>query len=279
MEKCQKNRSLQKITYLNRILLTQFSYLRLTSTRWQTAIIFHKETRMKKTTSILLALLFVAAVFGNCKEDKKDDTPVLALLLYANDQLSGNCATVTRNSTTSYSVSLSTVPKGGCKVNQTKAEAEASFNTQKTNVLAFFTKAGSVCDTSATFTTNYFNTQITNSNNQTDSAFAATVEKTRAFSVGNLVTESALKLKNTDGRTDAQIAAMSPGSLNDLFFSTAITLAGNVSASCATAVKALDQTTADALTSTPPTKLVSSSCTYGSSAAATTKCATLATEF
>ncbi|MCW7459731.1 hypothetical protein ND856_07655 [Leptospira bandrabouensis] len=234
---------------------------------------------MKKTTSILLALLFVAAVFGNCKEDKKDDTPVLALLLYANDQLSGNCATVTRNSTTSYSVSLSTVPKGGCKVNQTKAEAEASFNTQKTNVLAFFTKAGSVCDTSATFTTNYFNTQITNSNNQTDSAFAATVEKTRAFSVGNLVTESALKLKNTDGRTDAQIAAMSPGSLNDLFFSTAITLAGNVSASCATAVKALDQTTADALTSTPPTKLVSSSCTYGSSAAATTKCATLATEF
>jgi len=276
----KKYDSSEKNTYLNRILLTHFPYLRLTSTRWQTAIIFHKETRMKKTTSILLALLFVAAVFANCKPKEEDDnTPVLALLLYANDQLSGNCATVTRNAANSYSASLTSVPKGGCKVNTTKAEAEASFNTQKTNILAFYTKAGSACDTTATFVTTQINTQITNSNNQTDAAFAATVEKTRAISVSNLVTESALKLKNTDGRTDAQIAAMTPGNLNDLFYNTAITYAGFVSATCATAVKALDATTSAALTSTPPTKLTSSSCTYGSAAAATTKCATLSTEF
>lgn len=233
---------------------------------------------MKKTTSILLALLFVAAVFGNCKKDEKDDTPVLALLLYANDQLSGNCATVTRNAANNYSASLTSVPKGGCKINTTKAEAEASFNTQKTNILAFYTKAGSVCDTTATFVTTQINNQITTSNNKSDATFAADVEKTRAYSVGNLVVETALKLKN-DGRTDAQIAAMTPGNLNDLFYNTAITYAGFVSATCATAVKALDATTSAALTSTPPTKLTSSSCTYGSAAAATTKCATLSTEF
>ncbi|TGM59347.1 hypothetical protein [Leptospira vanthielii] len=236
---------------------------------------------MKKTTSILLALLFVAAVFANCKPKEEDDnTPVLALLLYANDQLSGNCATVTRNAANSYSASLTSVPKGGCKVNSTKAEAEASFNTSKTNILAFYTKAGSTCDTSATFATAQINAAITASNNQTDAAFAATVEKTRAFTVSNLVTESALKLKNTDGRTDAQIAATTPATLNELFLASAIQYAGFAAATnCVTALKALDATASAALTSTPPTKLASSSCTYGSAQPATTKCATLSTEF
>lgn len=232
---------------------------------------------MKKTTSILLALLFVAAVFGNCKKDEKDDTPVLALLLYANDQLSGNCATVTKNAANSYSASLTSVPKGGCKINTTKAEAEASFNTLKTNVLAYYTKAGSDCSAVATGFTNNVNAAITNSNNKSDATFAADVEKTRAYSVGNLVVETALKLKN-DGRTDAQIAAMSPGSLEEYFFKTAIDSAAAVPA-CVTAVKALNQTSADALTSNPPTKLTSSSCTYGSVQPAATKCVSLATEF
>ncbi|MCW7470122.1 hypothetical protein [Leptospira kanakyensis] len=236
---------------------------------------------MKKTTSILLALLFVAAVFANCTpKEEKDNTPVLALLLYANDQLSGNCATVTRNNTTSYSASLTSVPKGGCKISSSKAEVEASYNTQKTNVVAYFTKAGSSCDPVTTAFNNSVNTLITNSNNTDDATFAASVEKQRAFSIGNLVTESTLKLKNTDGRTDAQIAAMSPASLDEMFFLTAISTAGNAGVvACVTALKALNQTAADALTSTPPTKVALSSCTYGSAQPATTKCATLNTEF
>ncbi|TGK47879.1 hypothetical protein EHQ16_01200 [Leptospira kanakyensis] len=235
---------------------------------------------MKKTTSILLPLLFVATVFANCTpKEEKDNTPVLALLLYANDQLSGNCAIVTRNSTTSYSASLNSVPKGGCKINSTKAEVEASYNTQKTNVVAFFTKAGSSCDAVTTAFNNSVNTLITNTNNTDDATFAASVEKQRAFSIGNLVTESTNTLKAA-GRTDAQIAATSPASLDEMFFVTAISTAGNAGvAACVTALKALNQAAADALTSTPPTKVALSSCTYGSAQPATSKCATLNSEF
>lgn len=280
MQKCQNLVGSQKFAYLNRILLTQFSYLRLTSTRWQTAIIFHKETRMKKTTSILLALLFVAAVFGNCKEEEKDDNTVLALLLYANDQLSGNCATVTRNSSTSYSATITSVPKGGCKVASTKAEYEESIKTVKTKVLGYYTNQGASCNSSAAIATTQLDNLITTSNNKSDATFAADVEKQRAFTVGNLVTETALTLKNTDGRTDAQIAAMKPGTLEQYFLSTAIAYANAIGAtSCVNLMKNIDLEGATGLTSNPPTIITSKTCTYGSSASATTKCATLNTEF
>ncbi|WP_198288804.1 hypothetical protein [Leptospira vanthielii] len=243
---------------------------------------------MKKTTSILLALLFVAAVFANCKPKEEDDnTPVLALLLYANDQLSGNCATIVKQGT-AYAANLSVVPKGGCKVSQTKAEAVASLETQRNSIVAFYTKAGSACDAVAASVTTTYNSFITNTNNTADATYAASAALQRAVSISNIVTES----KNTlvvQGRTEAQIAATKPGNLNDLFFASAFQTAAGVPA-CATAVKALDQTSADALTSTPPTKIVSSACGYGTGASyttssgvtlplATTKCATLNTEF
>ncbi|PJZ44752.1 hypothetical protein [Leptospira brenneri] len=232
---------------------------------------------MKKTTPILLTLLFFVTSFANCKaESKEDNTPLLAFLLYTNDQLSGNCAIVTKNSATSYSVSITPTPKGACKVDRTKAEVEATYNTTKNNIIAYYTKAGSVCDSSVTSITNGINTQITNSNNTNDATFEASVASKRAFSVPNLVVETAAKLKN-DGRTEAQIAATSPTSLDDYFYVAAVE--GSSTTACANALKAMNQTLIDAVTSTPPTKLIFSTCTYGSAEPATTKCATLNTEF
>lgn len=277
MEKCQKNRSLQKITYLNRILLTQFSYLRLTSTRWQTAIIFHKETRMKKTTSILLALLFVAAVFGNCKEDKKDDTPVIALLLYANDQLSGNCASITKASATSYTATLISVPKGGCSQQATKEAAAAQTKSTLEKLTAIYTKAGSNCNATLTGVTTSFNNNINTLNNMTVDQYNATLVNAKMIAIGNLVTESYNTLKNA-GRTDEQIAATRPGSLEDYYTMNAVLYATQAAqTACITAIK--DSGATAGLFTTPATVLANSSCTYGSSQPATTKCATLATEF
>lgn len=278
MQKCQNLVGSQKFAYLNRILLTQFSYLRLTSTRWQTAIIFHKETRMKKTTSILLALLFVAAVFANCKpKEDKDDTPVLALLLYANDQLSGNCASVTKASATSYTATLVSVPKGGCSLSATKEAAAAQTKSTLEKLTAIYTKAGSNCNATLTVVTTNFNNNITNLNNMTVDQYNATIANSKYIPIGNLVTESYSTLKNA-GRTDEQIAATRPGSLEDYYTMNAVLYATQAAqTACITAIK--DSGATAGLFTTPATVLASSSCTYGSSQPATTKCATLATEF
>ncbi|MDF3820678.1 hypothetical protein P3G55_12245 [Leptospira sp. 96542] len=233
---------------------------------------------MKKTISTLLALLFVAAVFTNCEKDKEDNTPLLVLLLAA-DQLGGNCATITRQSTTSYSATITVVPKGACKVNQTKAEAVTSAETSKTTILGFYTRAGASCDATKTTVTTLLDNDINTTKNKTDAAYAEDVAKLRALSVGSLIVETTAKLKN-DGRTDAQIAAMSLGTIDDLGLYSAAEYARILTqTACQNAVKALNQASADAIFSNPPTKLVTSSCTYGSSAAAGTKCATLNLEF
>lgn len=266
----------KKNTYLNRILLTHFPYLRLTSTRWQTATIFHKETRMKKTTSILLALLFVAAVFANCKPKEEDDnTPVLALLLYANDQLSGNCASITKASATSYTATLISVPKGGCSQQATKEAAAAQTKSTLEKIAAIYAKAGSNCNATSTAVTTNFNNNVTAINNMTEDQYKATLVNNKMIAIGNLVTESYNTLKAA-GRTDEQIAATRPGSLEDYYVMNAVLFAG-LQPACITAIK--DSGATAGLFTTPPTVVAFSSCTYGSSQPAATKCATLNTEF
>ncbi|MCW7493909.1 hypothetical protein ND861_14665 [Leptospira sp. 2 VSF19] len=230
---------------------------------------------MKKTTSILLALLFVAAVFGNCKKDEKDDTPVLALLLYANDQLSGNCASVTKASSTSYTAFLISVPKGGCSQQATKEAAAAQTKSTLEKIAAIYAKAGSNCNAVSTAVTTNLNNNVTNLNNMTEDQYKATLVNNRMIAIGNLVTESYNSLKAA-GRTDEQIAATRPGSLEDYYVASAVLYAGAQTA-CVTAIK--DSGATAGLFTNPQTVLALSSCTYGSSQPATTKCATLNTEF
>ncbi|TGM59346.1 hypothetical protein [Leptospira vanthielii] len=233
---------------------------------------------MKKTTSILLALLFVAAVFGNCKPKEEDDnTPVLALLLYANDQLSGNCASITKASSTSYTATLVSVPKGGCSQSATKEAAVAQTKSTLEKIAAIYAKAGSNCNATSTVVTTNFNNNVTAINNMTEDQYKATLVNNKMIAIGNLVTESYNTLKNA-GRTDAQITATRPGSLEDYYVMNAVLYATQaVQTACITAIKEAGYTAG--LFTTPATVLASSSCTYGSAQPATTKCATLSTEF
>ncbi|TGK23912.1 hypothetical protein [Leptospira stimsonii] len=70
---------------------------------------------MKKGFLRITAILMIAVAFHVCKksDDGNEDT-ILTALLYVADLSSGNCATITKNSSTLYNVVLTSVPKGGC---------------------------------------------------------------------------------------------------------------------------------------------------------------------
>ncbi|MCW7493910.1 hypothetical protein ND861_14660 [Leptospira sp. 2 VSF19] len=233
---------------------------------------------MKKTKSISLALLFVVAVFTNCiPKEEKDNSPVIALLLYANDQLSGNCASVTKTNSTTYTATLLSVPKGGCSQPGTKEEAVAQTKSETAKLQTIYSKAGSNCNATSTAATSTANYLINAYNNMTEDQYKVSLVNGKMVAIGNLVTESHNTLKNA-GRTDEQIAAMKPGSLEDYYTMSAVAFAtAATQPTCVIAIK--DSSTNAGLFTTPPTVVALSSCTYGSSQPATTKCANLNLEF
>ncbi|TGL87845.1 hypothetical protein EHQ68_00335 [Leptospira congkakensis] len=229
-----------------------------------------------KTISIFITLLFVATAFTNCKPEKKDDnTPVVALLLYANDQLSGSCAEITKNSSTSYTATVSSLPKGSCSQPATKEEAISKTQALLEKIVAIYTKAGSVCDSSSASISTFHNNRITTFRNMTTEQYNASIANKRVIAITNIVTETYNQLKNGNGYTDAQIAAIKPGSSEDYYALNAFE--GSNLAACTTAIQ--NSGAYAGFFTTPPTVVAISSCTYGSSQPATTKCATLNTEF
>ncbi|EOQ96753.1 hypothetical protein LEP1GSC195_2349 [Leptospira wolbachii serovar Codice str. CDC] len=232
---------------------------------------------MKKITLATFVLLIVATLFTNCFElDKKkeDNTAITALLLYVNDQLGGNCAMVMKSGTT-YTASLFSIPKGGCSKPSTKEEAIALNQSNKEKTTAIFTKAGSNCNAALTAYTNTINNNITTLQNQTEAQYTASVANTKYIVIGNLVTESALTMKNELGYTEAQIASTNPGTLQDYYITAAILVSG-ASQACQNEVKLQGS---PGLQTTPASVLSYSVCAYGPTAAATRKCATLSDQY
>lgn len=228
---------------------------------------------MKKTIFTTFLLIAISILFSNCFElDKKkeDNTAITALLLYVNDQLSGNCAMVMKSGTT-YTASLFSIPKGGCNKPATKEEAIALNQSYKEKITAIFTKAGSNCNAALTAYTNTINNNITTLQNQTEAQYTASVANTKYIVIGNLVTESALTMKNELGYTEAQIATTQPGTLQDYYITAAI-MASGASQACQNEAKLQGS---PGLQTTPATVLSYSVCAYGPTAAATRKCATL----
>lgn len=233
---------------------------------------------MKKTITIVFEILFAVTLFANCIPQKeKDDAPVIALLVYANDQLSGNCASVTKTNSTTYSATLLSVPKGGCSQPGTKEEAVAQTKSETAKLQTIYAKAGSNCNATSTTSNSTANYLINSYNNMTEDQYKATLVNSKMIAIGNLVTESRNTLKNA-GRTEEQIAAMKPGSLEDYYTMSAVAFANAATQpGCVTAIN--NSSSNAALFTIPPTVVALSSCTYGSSQPASTKCATLNTEF
>ncbi|MCE9501043.1 MAG: hypothetical protein K8R21_11190 [Leptospira sp.] len=69
----------------------------------------------RRLLSGAVAFAIVIGLFANCSSKKKDDSSTNLLLFFLLDQLSGNCASVTKSTGgTVYSATGLTVPKGGC---------------------------------------------------------------------------------------------------------------------------------------------------------------------
>jgi hypothetical protein len=221
---------------------------------------------------LTLGLVLAMAFAFNCKkdDDSDDDTTLFALLFLA-DQTSGKCATVSKSGTT-YTATLTTVPKGGCSTSQTREVAIERSRTNLTRILAIYSRAGSVCDTVATGYTTTVNNSITSTQNSTEEAYAATVANQRSFSISNLVSESSATLT----ALGFDVANTTPGTTDQLFLNFAATIGAGVS-SCASAVRALDQPFFDAVTA--KTKVVSSTCVYGPNATNLNRCTSLNEQF
>jgi hypothetical protein len=227
-----------------------------------------------KSKLILIALAVALALTTNCKKkEKDDDTTTLGLLAlaYVSDLQSGNCATVTKTGT-SYNAQLSVVPKGGCSIATTREAAVAQTKSFYAKYIDVYTRAGSACDVRKAQIQTLSDAFTVNSNlgagaNASEDQYATYIAKKKAYVVGNLVTETANTLTNSS----YTIANTTTGSLDQYFLNAASVSSGG--GACQTAVQALD--TAFFAAQTAKTKVVSSSCNYGTGASATNSCASL----
>jgi hypothetical protein len=237
-----------------------------------------------KSKLILIALAVALALTTNCKKVAKndDDTTTLGILAlaYINDQQSGNCATVTKTGT-SYYASFNVFPKFLCSLPLSREEAVNKSKAIYSKVIDVYSKAGSVCDssknslkaTSDGLTVN--STLISASLNSyaTEDLYVTNfLSKTKAYVVTNFVTEAANTLK-TNGFV---VANTSPGSLDQFYLAYASLLS---SGGCKIAIEAMDITFFNAYNNDPKTKVLSSSCNYGTGSSVTNSCATLSEQF
>ncbi|RHX88215.1 hypothetical protein DLM78_04470 [Leptospira stimsonii] len=250
---------------------------------------------MKKSKTGLVFLLALTMFLSACKKDKDDNTATAALLFLL-DQTSGNCAVVTRTSSTLFTANLTVIPKGGCN-QATITGSSLAANTLLTQAnydaaQTLATSLGCTANTKTALTTakNAVNTSAT-----AQSTFDTNAEKTRYFPIADLRVEGIVALNTALsplGFSQAEVLALNLLSVDLLkaltpitYLSTAATGAGD--AACLTAVGnkiatdyagvyTYDQT---ATTKAKITKLAQAQCTYGSGAAVTSTCATLNTQF
>ncbi len=225
---------------------------------------------MFQKLKLIAGMLLLVAFVVNCpKEKDDDDNTITALLLYLNDQQSGNCATVTRG--TPFTVSLSTVPKGGCSLTPTREATLNAFRSSIGRIISVYERAGSGCDTDRTSqqnTLNNINTLLTT----TDAQAATDAATKRVFVVGSLITEAAKTLENGG----YNLASTRLGSTDDLFLNTAHTSAN---ATCKAAIKANAANAAIIDGIANKSIVVSSTCQYGTGANANQQCASLNEQF
>ncbi|MCC6274717.1 MAG: hypothetical protein IT569_02565 [Leptospiraceae bacterium] len=244
---------------------------------------------MKKFQLVALAVAVAFAV--NCSKKEKSDNSAIMLLLA--DQLSGNCANIVKSGS-SYSVTITGIPKGACKASYTAAEQLAATQTYYAGISNAYAKAGSTCDTLRTANT-------TLSSNLTASTFTATTSATvQAQSVSNGITEASatLAIAPTYGYavSTTEQAASKLASVDDLFaavaYQTAMTSTSFATCAAALLVAYPNVATISSTTlyytygklSTTYTKpsapqFSSVSCIYPTATSSTGKCATLAPSF
>ena len=251
----------------------------------------------KKVTALLLAALIG---FGAAckKKDNSDDDTLLFLLLYTAYLTSGNCATVTKSATNSYSASMSGVPRGGCDLNtllgSSRTAALAVVVSFYNNVIAKLDAAGSDCSTNSTglkTTRDALTTTtvcasglgIAASNCVDDAAFetyVGTLTGTAAGTarrytvVGNAVTEGTVNTTSTMTTAGVPTGAQASAriiSVDENFTNTAHAVANTAcKAALKTAFPILNSVvnTGTAANITAPV-LTSASCVYGTSSTTT----------
>ncbi|WP_411821833.1 hypothetical protein [Leptospira sp. 'Mane'] len=118
---------------------------------------------MKKSLIKLgICVALIAVLVVNCKKKEDDDnTPMAFLLLYINDQMSGNCATITKataSGVVTYTAVANAVPKGGCNESTlatyttSSASAKAISDTDfdaKTPIFAKYSECSTLAATQA----------------------------------------------------------------------------------------------------------------------------------
>lgn len=225
---------------------------------------------MLQKLKLISALLLVVAFVVNCpKEKDDDDNTITALLLFLNDQQSGNCATATRG--TPYSVSLSVVPKGGCSLTPTREATLNAFRNSATRIIAVYERAGSGCDSDKSTQQNILN-NVSTLVTTTDAQAAADAAARRVFVVGSLLTEAAKTLENGG----YNLASTRLGSVDDLFLNSAHT-AANATCKAAIRANAANAAVIDGIAN--KSIVVSSTCQYGTGANANQQCASLNEQF
>lgn len=269
---------------------------------------------MKKRFKLLVAIFALLGmsvlVAAGCKKEEEDDKTIeLLAVAYL---LSGNCATVTKVSATTYVAGVSGVPNGGCNaatvVGETRAQGLANARGTLTRALTTYRNASALqCATSIT-TTEASANALTESNFcatltslgigsnacDTEARWAEEVGKRRWFSVGNGRDEALTNILNTGGLTltAAQVAAARLASVDEITQLSLIAgatdacknaLVGSFPTLARSAVASLTSTTAvDGVTPVAQISrpvLSSASCFYGSASTDTNRCATLRTEF
>lgn len=266
---------------------------------------------MLKNMKLMAAMLLIVAFAVNCPKKKNDDdTAIAALLLYVNDQQSGNCAGITKSGT-GYSASLSPVPKGGCNLDTllggTTVASRKTFviNSYKNTrtLLATYSECQS---TTNVMTDAVIENHVNSAYNKTQESIDTEVSNAKYVSIGNLLVEGATRLTALRTTYPTLSANLTVSSLNDYrtiisFFnvllgqngvSTFTTLAATNGATDATACGTKVNTEYTALTKVNlidfggtvadpalKTNAMTVQCKYGTSATDADRCVSLNDQF
>lgn len=242
----------------------------------------------------LVAIAGIVAALAACKPKDKDDNTTTAALLYLLDQTSGNCAQAFKLSATSYLVSLTVVPKGGCNLATIFGSTLASYLViQSATYDAVLTAANSLSCSAATI--NAITAQKNAAAATTQSAYDANVAKLQYTPISDLRIEGAIALPTTYtalGVTASDVLTWTRGTVDQLKTAQAIGLvaqvaAGAADAACATAAsnklkadfKGFIGVDSSITAKSSITSILSATCNYGSGVAANSVCATINTQF
>jgi hypothetical protein len=215
-------------------------------------------------------------------EKKVEDTGILESLLlmvaYTRGQSKEQCAYITKSGTT-YSVGLSARSKQICFVPNSRADAlEVSKINFYNKVIDVYSRAGSACNVNRIGMQAYKDARTVDNTDfgpgagicSTEAQYIAAKENVRLFTIENIVTESyatftsaGFDVANTTSGTEDQFILHSASSIS--------------SGAYQAAVQALDSVFFTEITA--KTKIVISSCSYGTGANSNNQCATLKEEF